>query len=362
MTLAAQIDAIVGQAIAERVFPGAVVHIGSRGKAVYQGAHGTTMYGAAGSQAVQLGTIYDIASLTKMFTATAALRLYDAGALDLQAPVQAYLPRFGASSILVQHLLTHTSGLDIRLSSFRHGSRAALLEAVYRLAPAVAPGSAVAYTNVNSLLLGQIVAELYGAPLDRALHELVLGPLGLRDTFFCPAGDLLGRIAPTELDEEWRGGLVHGHVHDESAHLLGGVAGHAGLFSTAEDIYRFCDMWLAAYAQPQADQTFDKAALLRSATARLAMRSHTGGLKSACGLGWMIDRPNFMGCAPSGSVGHTGFTGPAMVIVPSQRLIVVVLTNRVYPKRGAPTHHALIAAMVSAACQAKSVGLPGAAA
>lgn len=344
MTFSEQIDAIVESAIERRVFPGAVVLIGAGERLRHHRAYGTTMYQAAESQPVQLETLYDVASLTKMFTASAALRLYDAGVLDLHAEVARYLPRFQAHEVTIWHLLTHTSGLDIRLSALRHASRAALMDSVYGLLPLRAPGTSVAYTNVNSLLLGEVVASVHGVALAPALDDLVIGALELRDTCFCPPQALKLRIAPTEMDAAWRGALVHGSVHDESAHALGGIAGHAGLFSSALDMYRFCLAWLrAASSLPEAEW------FLRSTTARIAMTNHTAGLQAGCGLGWMIDRPNFMGPAPSGLVGHTGFTGPAIVIDQREGLIVVVLSNRVYPQRGAPAHHAVTAALVAAA-------------
>jgi CubicO group peptidase (beta-lactamase class C family) len=350
MPLSQQIDAIVANAIERRVFPGAVVLIATGDRIRHYQAYGTTMYASVGSRPVRLDTIYDIASLTKMFTATAALRLSDAGALDLHAPVTVYLPGFQTREVTIWHLLTHTSGLDIRLSALRDIGRDALLKTVYNLKPAHPPGSVVAYTNVNSLLLGEIVGRLQGATLDRALHDLVIAPLGLRDTCFCPPSELKPRIAPTEVDETWRGGLVHGSVHDESAHALGGIAGHAGLFGSATDIYRFCLAWLAA-ADGSSDDCISAADahLLQPDTARRAMTNQTRGLRTACGLGWMIDRPNFMGPAPAGMVGHTGYTGPAMVIARASRIIVVVLSNRVYPKRAAPAHHSVTSALVSAA-------------
>jgi CubicO group peptidase (beta-lactamase class C family) len=384
MTLAYQIDSIVQDAIDRRIFPGAVV-LAARGPQIcHLAAYGSTMYEASGSRPVARDTIYDVASLTKMFTATAVLRLADEKRLDLRAPVGLYLPELRAEAITVWHLLTHTSGLDIRLSALREAGRAGVLEAVYGAAPVYPPGTVVAYTNVNSLLLGEIVARLSGEPLDAALHAQVSGPLGLRDTQFRPPAALLPRIAPTEVDTTWRGGLVHGSVHDESTHVLGGVAGHAGLFSTAEDLYRFCLMWLSddrpttnnqrpttndgesgntqyticntQHGSPVHPLTRSPAhppmpRLLLPETIALATTNHTPELNLACGLGWMLDRPNFMGRAPAGSFGHTGFTGPAIVVVPKNQLIVVVLSNRVYPQRRPPPfeHHAVTAAIVNAA-------------
>jgi len=336
------IDAIVASAIDQRIFPGAVVLAAHDATLLHHAAYGATTYDASEGAPVTPTTIYDIASLTKMFTATAALRLYDKRLIDLDASVCAYLPAFRAHNVTIRHLLTHTSGLDLRLSTLCRNGRDALLAVVYNTLPAHPPGSSVAYTNINSLLLGEIVATVCNQPLDRAIDELVCQPLGLHYTGFCPDPALLACIAPTEFDHEWRGCLVHGAVHDESAYALGGVAGHAGLFSTASDLWMFCRAWL-----PPTD---DRAAgaFLRPETMALATTNHTPGLTQACGLGWMIDRPNFMGPAPPGSFGHTGFTGPALVIIPQYRAIIVVLSNRVHPRRSAPRHHAITAAIIAA--------------
>jgi CubicO group peptidase (beta-lactamase class C family) len=385
MVLARQIDTIVADAISRRVFPGAVVLVARGSEIRHFTAYGSTMYDATGSRPVARDTIYDVASLTKVFTATAVLRLVDAGQIDLHAPAVDYLPELRAPGIAVFHLLTHTSGLDIRLSALRESGREGVLAAAYAAAPIRPPGAAVAYSNVNSLLLGEILARLHGEPLDTALYALVIDPLGLCDTRFCPPAGLLPRIAPTEIDESWRGDLVHGSVHDESAHALGGVAGHAGLFSTAADLYRFCGMWLddrppttdhrpptedgewrmedggsssfhppSSILHPQTPSPLHPLTLrlLPRETITLATDNHTRDLNLGCGLGWMIDRPNFMGCAPPGTFGHTGFTGPALVLVPQQQLIVVVLNNRVYPRRRPPEHHPVIAAIVGAALRA----------
>lgn len=336
------IDTIVADAIEQRIFPGAVVRVARDTIVLHNAAYGATTYDAPERMPVTPTTIYDIASLTKMFTATAALRLYEECLIDLEAPVGAYLPAFRAHNVTIRHLLTHTSGLDLRLSTLCRSGRDALLATVYHILPAHPPGSRVAYTNINSLLLGEIVATVSGQPLDRAIDALICQPLGLRHTMFCPDSALLARIAPTEFDDAWRGRLVHGTVHDESAYALGGVAGHAGLFSTADDLWRFCRAWLP----PTPDCA--GGSFLQPETIALATTNHTSGLTLACGLGWMIDRPNFMGPAPSGSYGHTGFTGPALVIIPQHRVIIIVLSNRVHPRRSAPRHHAVTAAIVAA--------------
>lgn len=343
------IDAVIEQAIEARFFPGCVVLAAREGRSLLHAAYGTTMYDDPGTRPVAPDDIFDVASLTKVFTATAALMLHDAGLLALDAEARAYLPGLRAHGVTVRHLLTHSSGLDLRLSALREGGRSGILAAVYAAEPVHAPGSFVAYTNVNSLLLGQIVAAAAGAPLDAALDELVLAPLGLAATGFRPPAGLRDRIPPTEWDEEWRGGLVWGTVHDESAHALGGVAGHAGLFSTATDLERLLRLWLQAGA-------WEGRQLLREATVAAALRDHTPGLPTLTGapvrsgLGWMLDRANFMGAAPPGSFGHTGFTGPALVAVPAAGLALALLSNRTYPRRTPPPyrHHGVTAGVVGA--------------
>jgi len=344
------IEPIVQAAIAGRIFPGAVVLVARGGATVHHAAYGDTMYGDPGAQPVAPDTIYDVASLTKVFTATAALILVDAGLLDLAAPVARYLPGLRATSVSLRHLLTHSSGLDLRLSALRAEGAAGIRAAVYAATPLRPPGSFVAYTNINSLLLGDVVAATFGAPLDAAIRALILGPIGLADTGFHPPPLLRGRIAPTEWDDDWRGGLVRGAVHDESAYALGGVAGHAGLFSTAADLERFLRLWLQGGA-------WEGRQILREATAAAALRDYTTGLPTPTGrpapsgLGWMLDRAAFMGAAPPGSFGHTGFTGPVIVGVPAAGLALVLLSNRTYPRRTPPPfrHHAVTADVLGVA-------------
>ena len=271
--------AAIEGAIAARIFPGCVLLVAAPGQPSLHVACGSTMYDDAGSRPVAPGDIYDVASLTKVFTATAALVLHDRGQVALDREARHYLPALRARGVTVRHLLTHSSGLDLRLSAG-----------------------------------------------------------------FNPPAALAPRIPPTEWDEAWRGGLVHGGVHDESAAALGGVAGHAGLFSTAADLERLLRLWLQGGA-------WGGRQLLREAGVAAALRDHTAGLPTLSGvpvrsgLGWMLDRANFMGAAPAGSFGHTGFTGPAMVGVPARGLAFVLLSNRTYPRRTPPPyrHHAVTA-------------------
>jgi CubicO group peptidase (beta-lactamase class C family) len=341
------LSTIIDEAIAEQIFPGAVVLVTTAEKALYHAAYGTTAYHDPGSRTVVPDTIYDIASLTKLFTATAALRLIDARECRLDDPLRRFLPELRAGQVTLRQLLTHSSGLNLRLSVLREQGADGIRRAVYAAEPEHPPGTCVAYTNINSLLLGAVVALVFGSDLAEAIDKLVLEPLDMQATHFNPPEALHARIAPTEWDHDWRGGLVQGVVHDESAYALGGAAGHAGLFSTAADLSRFCRFWLQRGA-------WQGRQLLHESTVAEAVRNHTAGMTTpdgqelACGLGWMLDRENFMGHAPSGSFGHTGFTGPAIVILPHAETALVVLSNRTYPQRTPPPyrHHRVTAALV----------------
>ncbi len=335
---------IVVAAIEQHIFPGAVVRVQRAGRILHAAAYGSHTYGPA-ARPVALDSIYDLASISKIFTATAALRLYDAGGFALDDPVARFLPGFQAQGIALRHLLTHSSGLDLRLSALRDQDPAGIRAVVYAALPRYQPGTVMAYTNSNSLLLGDVIAAVTAQPLDRAMQELLLEPLALRETGYCPPPARWPRIPPTEYDDHWRGGLVWGQVHDESAYALGGVAGHAGLFGSAVDIERFAGLWLHGGE-----------ALLQPATVALALHDHSGVLRSGAtgpalrgGLGWMLDRP-FMGAAPAGTAGHTGFTGPVLIILPAQQISIVVLSNRTYPYRRPPPypHHRITAAIVDA--------------
>jgi serine-type D-Ala-D-Ala carboxypeptidase len=341
MAATSQLARIVDDAIREQIFPGAVVLVARDAELLHLAAYGTTMYGDVGSQPLRDDAIFDLASITKIVTATAALQLVDQGLLALDDPLWRYLPQLRAGELRVRHLLTHSSGIDLRLSALRDLGRAGLLAAVYAAEPVHPPGARVAYTNVNSLLLGELVAALAGERLDAYLERALLAPLGMRESSFRPAPALLERIVPTERCD-WRGGLVRGGVHDESAHALGGVAGHAGLFSTARDLWRFARMWLN-------QGLLDGQRHLSAASVAEATRVQTprAALGSACGLGWMVERPAFMGAEYAGAYGHTGFTGPILLVHPRRRLIFVLLCNRTYPRRHPVRTHALMAAIAS---------------
>jgi CubicO group peptidase (beta-lactamase class C family) len=313
------------------------------------------MYDDPDTQPVTTTTIYDLASLTKMFTATAVLRLFDMGKIHLNNPAASYLPQFCCPTVTIRHLLTHTSGLILRLSLLRHLSPQEIRDAIYQLKPAYSPGTRIAYVNINSLLLGEVVAHVMGKPLDEALRELIFAPLGMHDTGYNPPPSLHATIPPTEQDTAWRMRLIQGVVHDESAYALGGVAGHAGVFSTAYDVGQFLQFWLNEGVISSPDTGMPQQ-LLRQSTVAMATQVQTEGLALPteglafhCGMGWMKNHPIIMADAPPDTYGHTGFTGPTMVAVPSHKLRLVILSNRTYPYRTPAAHHETTAALLQAA-------------
>jgi len=336
----AQIDQLIGNAIAARQLPGAVVLIGRGDQTLFEKAYGFRATEPV-SEPMTLDTVFDLASLTKVIaTTTAVMGLVEQGRLRLNDPVAAFVPgfdRFGKGGITIRHLLTHVSGLrpDVDLGEPWDGYEAAI-ELAKDEVPTSAPGERFVYSDINFFLLGDIVARITGQPLDAYTRRAVFEPLGMRDTGFNPAATLRPRIAPTErcahLDA-WpckRPGAapLRGVVHDPTARRMGGVAGHAGLFSTAQDLARFARALIGG-------GQLDGARILSPATvARMTMPSQPDGMSSVRGLGWDIDSPfsgNRGDLFPIGSYGHTGFTGTSVWIDPASKSYVIFLSSRLYP-------------------------------
>jgi len=273
-------------------------------------------------------SIYDLASLTKVVgTATAAMILYDEGRLELDAPVSKYLPAFSGGqkdAVTIRHLLTHTSGLPAgrdlrRLASSPWEARNIVMMSQLTCKPGVCQ----IYSDIGADVLGFAVEAIAGQGLDAFLEERVFVPLGMNDTHFRPDPALRDRIAPTEVSSP-RGYPIRGEVHDENAWALGGVAGHAGLFSTAADLSLFAQMMLNR-------GTYNGVRIVSdSAVARFTTR--TSGTRA---LGW--DTADGEGTAGihmgEKAYGHTGFTGTSLWIDPERDLFVVLLTNRVHAPR-----------------------------
>jgi len=323
--------------VAKKAFPGAVLAVGQHGRLVALKAFGR-IESAAGAPPMPVDALFDLASLTKVVgTTSAAAILYDRHQLDLDAPVIRYLPAFGGTPghdrITVRQLLTHSSGLKLTGLLWQHASdRQGILHQIDTLPAPDAPGTVYRYQDFNLILMGEIVERISGLPLDRFLHREVFGPLGMTDTGFRPAAALLPRIAPTEQDDVFRHMLVRGVVHDENSYVMGGVAGHAGLFSTARDLATLAQLYLNG-------GTWHGKRLLRASTVALFMTPQHLPASSTRALGWdMPDKDGGLAgpLASPRAIMHTGFTGTSIYIDPARDAFVILLTNRVNPTRDNP--------------------------
>ncbi|WP_435611684.1 serine hydrolase domain-containing protein [Streptomyces sp. bgisy159] len=270
-------------------------------------------------------TPFDLASLTKLFTSVAAVQQIERGTLGMDARVGAYLPEFrGAAEhgVTVRHLLTHTSGLPAELPLYDCADNAERLALLRDRGPVAAPGERHLYSDVNMLLLQRLLERLTGRTLDVLFHTGITRPLGMDSTGFGPCP---GAAATEDQRRPWAKadrGMLRGVVHDENAWALGGVAGHAGLFSTGSDLAVFCRALLAGGA-------YGPARILGSDFVEL--------LLAAPGLGFAVDQPWFMGeLAGHGAAGHTGFTGTSLVLDPATGTFLILLANTVHPRRRPP--------------------------
>ncbi|MFN2399464.1 MAG: serine hydrolase domain-containing protein [Gemmatimonadaceae bacterium] len=322
------IDRVVTRGISAGGFPGAAVVVGRKGAAVWQKGFGRIDWRTSSSRVSPTETFYDLASLTKVIaTTTAVMILFDEGRISLDAPVQTYLPAFVGNSkdlVTVRHLLTHRSGLPAsrdlwRITRTPEEARRVVVETPLQCSP----GACFVYSDLGAIVLAMIVESVSGTTLDVFVNERVFHPLGMTNTFFRPADALRERAAPTEVTPP-RGYPLRGEVHDENAYALGGVAGHAGLFSTAADLSIFAQMLLNGGEYNGVRVVSDSAIQIFSA--------RTAGNRA---LGWA----SADGSGGSGqyftdnAYGHTGFTGTSMWLDPDREMFVVLLTNRVHAAR-----------------------------
>ena len=330
---AAAVDEQINQAVQEGLIPGAVLLIGHDGQVVYRKAYGERSL-IPTREPMTVDTIFDAASLTKVVATTSSvMKLFEQGKIRLDDPVTKYLPEFqeGHSSITIRNLMTHFSGLrpDVDLkpawSGYETGIHRALIDK-----PAGPPGVRFVYSDINFILMGEIVRRLSGQMLSDFARANIFEPLGMKDSTFQPPASLRPRIAPTEIDPT-TGRPLWGVVHDDTSRYMGGVAGHAGLFTTADDLAKFAQMLLdrgqANGARLFSPLTVEKFTTPESPADQPILR----------GLGWDIDSPyssNRGDLFPIGSFGHTGFTGTSMWMDPVSRSYVILLTNVVHPHRG----------------------------
>jgi len=330
---ATAVDQQLNQAVESGLIPGAVLLVGHDGAVVYRKAYGQRALIPA-REPMTVDTIFDAASLTKVIATTPSImRLFEQGKIRIDDPVTRYLPEFqqGHSDITIRDLMTHFSGLrpDLDLnpawSGYQIGIDRALIDK-----PVRPPGLRFVYSDINFILLGEIVHRLSGKMLNVFASENFYQPLGMRDSMFLPQASLMSRIAPTEIDPA-TGRPLRGVVHDETSRYMGGVAGHAGLFTTADDLAKFAQMMLDG-GQANGARLFSAATVQKFTSP--ASPANQPILR---GLGWDIDSPyssNRGELFPIGSYGHTGFTGTSVWMDPSSRTYVVLLTNAVHPQRG----------------------------
>ena len=326
----AAVDAILKAAVAEKNPPGAVVLVGHNGKIVYRKAFGYRSLEPV-QQVMTIDTIFDMASITKcMATATSITRMLELGQIRLNDPVSKYLPDFaqnGKKDITIRQLVTHYSGLseDLDLKQPWTGYDTAIKMAMAEPLKEP-PGSRFLYSDINYIVLGELVRVISGMPLDKYAAAHIYEPLKMTHTTFNPPASWDQKIAATEYDE--RGVMLKGVVHDPTARRMGGVAGHAGLFSTADDV--------AIYAQAMLDG--GKPVLSEASVAKMSSPQQPPIGPSLRGIGWDIDSPfasNRGELFPVGSYGHTGFTGTSLWIDPVTDTYVIILGNGVHPRGGA---------------------------
>jgi len=334
--LAGKLNKIVKTSIEEAVAPGVAIAVGRNGHIAYMKGYGYIDWNQPGSPVVDTNTLYDLASLTKVIaTTTLAMILEEAGQLDINRTVVSYLPEFNSpekAQITVKQLLTHSGGLEAGANIYQTArGREQYLYQINARPLEYTPGTNMIYSDWDMILLQLVMERITGKTLDILANEKIFKPLGMIDTQFQPPIAIRSRIAPTQVDDA-RGGLLWGNVHDENAWAMGGVAGHAGLFSTAKDLALFSMMIL------NGGEGVNGVRVVKPAT--IARWTARQGKESTRALGW--DSPE--GGSSAGqffspwSFGHTGFTGTSIWIDPEKDLFVVVLTNRVNPTRNNTRH------------------------
>lgn len=327
------IDMIMQEAINDSVFPGGVVGVMRKGSLVWHEGYGYHDYSK--TRSVDRNDIYDLASLTKvMSTTTSIMKLSDEGQINLSDPVHQYIDEFNNGdkrNITIEHLLLHTSGLPaFRIYVDEIQERSELLNAVRNEPLEAAPGEKYTYSDLGFILLAEVVEEVSGLRVDQFVQEHIFGPMNMKSTRFNPksAGNwITRRIPPTEIDTVYNRGTVHGYAHDERAYFMDGIAGHAGLFSSARDISAYAFMLLN-------DGKYGKHQILSAETIDLFTRRQS----PINNRGFGFDRKSD-GFSSAGTLtgmrtfGHLGFTGTSLWVDPDKEIAIILLTNRTFPYR-----------------------------
>ena len=325
------VSRVLQAAVADRAFPGAYAVVGdSRGIIAEFGAGHLDW---AKSPVPDRHTLWDLASLTKVIgTTTALAQLIESGRVELNGPVQRYVPDWvgaGKESVTVRHLLTHTSGLpSFRPYDQQTHNPDSLAMLIFNTTLDRAPGDSTVYSDIGAFMMGRVIENASGQRIDKYLRAHVFAPLRMNETMFNPPRSVWKRVAPTEFDSA-RGGLMRGKVHDERAYYMAGIATHAGLFSSAADLSRFASMLLHHGA-------LDGKRILRLETLS-QFTAYADSGRSNRALGWEKPPASWAGQLMSSSAfGHTGFTGTSIAIDPELDLYIILLSNRVNPTRNNP--------------------------
>jgi CubicO group peptidase (beta-lactamase class C family) len=335
-----EVDATVREGIERGIYPAAVVVIGRGDSILYARGYGHFTWSPSSAVPTPDSTLWDIASISKVLgTASAVMRLIDAGKVDLDAPVSRYLPRFSGgpkNRVTVRMLLDHTSGLRSYAPLFKRArNRGGAIEQLYAEPVVREPGAEPLYSDLNALLLGLLVETVSQTSLDRFVTREVFEPLGLDHTTYLPPASIYRRVVPSAL---WRGHPVQGQVNDPNAAVFGGVAGNAGIFTTAMDLARYAQVWLRGGSGLNG-QWVSPATLKQFLT-----RGDKAGPRL---LGWDTPEQNLREPSVFGTLisdagyGHTGFTGTELWIDPSRDLFLVFLTNRTFDPKVRDSMHRL---------------------
>jgi CubicO group peptidase (beta-lactamase class C family) len=324
-----KVEELINNSINDSAFPGAVLLVWQNGNIIFEKPFGHLTYNNSPTL-VTSNTIYDMASLTKVIaTTTAAMICVDRNLFNIEDRVAKYIPEFAVNrkeNITIKNLLMHNSGLPAFKKYYALYNRPyGVLNDIFSSSLSYPTGKKTVYSDLGMITLGKIIEKVTGKTLDEFCNQEIFKPLGMNDTFFNPPASLRCRIAPTEYDKYWRKRLIWGEVHDETASMLKGVAGNAGLFSTAVDISKVLQMLLKK-------GLFEGKRIIDSATVCL----FTSRQSSGRGLGWDMKSSTASSAGKlfsDQSYGHTGFTGTSVWTDPVRDLFVVFLTNRIYPSR-----------------------------
>ena len=332
-----ELNSVFEEAATRRVFPGGVVFCARENITLHQ-AFGTTAYDAEYSRPVELGTIYDLASLSKLFTLTAFLIAKRAANISENAALAHFLPQFDRDdkrAITLRHLMMHSAGFGFALQRLQSEPCENWIEKIAAAPLESAPGERVNYTCTAYFLLARVVEKICGQPIDEWLQNKLLAPLKINSSFAPLKNYALNQIAPTELKNDGtpRQTPWHGVVHDEAARQwreeTGTFCGNAGVFGTAENLARFCQMWLNNGEEILHPDDVEMA------FADVQIENAEGGVYR--GWGWQRDNKTYSGeKAPPHCFGHQGFTGPTLFLNSHTKDLVIVLNNRVYPTRNGP--------------------------